>query len=56
MLFNIAKEIPFEGALWTPYSKMTDSFVLFYILTILFHILPAMLIDIILKFSGRQPM
>lgn len=56
MLLSVGKEIPLEGALWTPYAKLTDSFVLFYILTILFHMLPAMLIDIILKFSGRQPM
>ncbi|XP_039310287.1 fatty acyl-CoA reductase 1 [Solenopsis invicta] len=54
-LFSVLKEVPFEE-IWTPNVMLTNNFVLFYILTILWHILPAILIDLILKFSGRQPM
>ncbi|KYQ54966.1 Fatty acyl-CoA reductase 1 [Trachymyrmex zeteki] len=56
MLFSIANEVPMEGTVWTPHTILTDDLVLFYILTILLHILPAILIDLILKFGGRQPM
>ncbi|XP_039307351.1 putative fatty acyl-CoA reductase CG5065 [Solenopsis invicta] len=56
LLFSVLKEVPLEGIVWTPHTMLTNNFVLFYILTILWHILPAILIDLILKFSGRQPM
>ncbi|KYN06164.1 Fatty acyl-CoA reductase 1 [Cyphomyrmex costatus] len=56
MLFNIGQDVPFEGALWTPHTILTDNLILFYILTMLLHILPAILIDLILKFAGRRPM
>jgi len=50
-MFN---EVHLEGIVWTPYLKCTDNFVLFYILWILLQILPAILIDLILKLSGRR--
>ncbi|KYN17110.1 Fatty acyl-CoA reductase 1, partial [Trachymyrmex cornetzi] len=53
---SIAYEVPFEGIVWTPHIIFIDNLVLFYILTMLLHILPAILIDLILKFTGRQPM
>ncbi|KAG5314163.1 FACR1 reductase, partial [Acromyrmex insinuator] len=53
---NLIKDEPFEGTVWTPGAIVTQNFVLFYILTILLHILPAILIDLILKCIGRQPM
>ncbi|XP_018407244.1 PREDICTED: fatty acyl-CoA reductase 1-like [Cyphomyrmex costatus] len=52
LLLNITNDIPMEGIIWTPNAVMTDNTVLFYILTIL-RILPAILIDLIFKFSGR---
>ncbi|XP_011706583.1 PREDICTED: fatty acyl-CoA reductase 1-like, partial [Wasmannia auropunctata] len=55
-LLNVAKEIFFEGIIWTRYTIMTNNFIVFHILTILLQILPAVLIDLILKFSGRRPM
>jgi len=54
MVQSIAYTIPLDGVIWTP-GGSTDNFVLFYTLTIL-YILPAMLIDLILKFSGRRDM
>ncbi|CAL1687699.1 unnamed protein product [Lasius platythorax] len=56
MGFQIIKdEIPLEGVLWTPGTIFTNSFAVHYILTILLHILPAMLIDLILKLTRHQP-
>ncbi|XP_018354487.1 PREDICTED: fatty acyl-CoA reductase 1-like isoform X1 [Trachymyrmex septentrionalis] len=56
VMYTIANEVPFEATVWTPYVIFTPNFVLFYILTMLLHILPAILIDLILKFTGHQPM
>ncbi|XP_024886092.1 fatty acyl-CoA reductase 1-like [Temnothorax curvispinosus] len=57
LLFSITRdEVPLEGIVWIPNTILTDNFILFYILTILLHILPAILIDLILYFSGRRPM
>ncbi|KAG5336095.1 FACR1 reductase, partial [Acromyrmex heyeri] len=56
MMFNIVNEIPLEETVWTPHTILTDNLVLFYILTILLHILPTILIDLILIFAGRRPM
>ncbi|KAG5330621.1 FACR1 reductase, partial [Acromyrmex charruanus] len=56
MLYEITKkDVPFR-IIWTPYTILTDNFVQFYTLTILLHILPAILIDLVLKFSGHRPM
>ncbi|XP_072751895.1 uncharacterized protein [Anoplolepis gracilipes] len=56
MGFQLIEEIPFEGTIWTPNTILTDSTTVHYILTILLHILPAMLIDLILMLTGHQPM
>jgi len=53
---NICNEIPLEQAVWTPNVMFINNFVLYYILNMLLHILPAMLIDLILKLSGRRSM
>ncbi|XP_072763220.1 fatty acyl-CoA reductase 1-like isoform X1 [Anoplolepis gracilipes] len=54
--YQIVKEIPFENTIWTPNIILTDNATLYYILTILLHILPAMLIDLILILTKHQPM
>jgi fatty acyl-CoA reductase len=53
---NITKEIPLENIVWTRNTIFTESNIVFYILTILLHILPAMLVDLILKLCGSKPM
>ncbi|XP_077263221.1 fatty acyl-CoA reductase 1-like [Temnothorax americanus] len=55
-LFSATHESPLEGIIWIPNTILTDNFILFYILTILWHILPAMLIDFVSKFFGRRPL
>ncbi|XP_011706731.1 PREDICTED: putative fatty acyl-CoA reductase CG8306 [Wasmannia auropunctata] len=54
--FNILKEEPIGKIFWTPRTLLTDNYTLLYILTILLHIMPAMFIDLILKFFGHRPM
>ncbi|XP_070168529.1 fatty acyl-CoA reductase 1-like [Polyergus mexicanus] len=54
--FKIMKKIPFERILWTPGTLYTESVTMYYVLAILWHILPAKIIDLILKFLGYQPM
>ncbi|XP_077263280.1 fatty acyl-CoA reductase 1-like isoform X1 [Temnothorax americanus] len=56
MLFSATNEVPLERIVWTPNTILTNNFTLFYILTMLLHILPATLIDLVLKFFGRRPM
>ncbi|XP_018361331.1 PREDICTED: fatty acyl-CoA reductase 1-like, partial [Trachymyrmex cornetzi] len=53
--FSVINEVPLEGIVWTPHLISTQNPVILYILTILLHILPAVLIDLILKFAGHQP-
>jgi len=56
MLHNIIREVPLDRTVWTPNVIRINNSVLFYIYTILLHILPAMLVDLILKLSGRRSM
>jgi len=56
MGFFITQKIPFENIVWIPRGTFTENNVVFYILTMLWHTLPAMLIDLILKFFGSKPM
>ncbi|XP_071565647.1 fatty acyl-CoA reductase 1-like [Temnothorax nylanderi] len=53
--YEVADEVPLEGIVWIPSVTYIDNFTLFYLLTMLLHILPATLIDMILNFSGRRP-
>ncbi|XP_050449777.1 fatty acyl-CoA reductase 1-like isoform X2 [Cataglyphis hispanica] len=53
---KILREIPFEKCFWTFHPFIIESVIMHYILTILFHIIPAIILDSVLKLSGRQPM
>lgn len=55
-LFSLTKELPFERILWTPGVLFIESSITYYILTILWHILPAILIDLFLKLTKHRPM
>ncbi|KAL6254616.1 hypothetical protein P5V15_013924 [Pogonomyrmex californicus] len=46
---NLIRESPYDENLYECNSYVTNNFTLFYILTILWHVLPAMFIDLILK-------
>lgn len=53
---QLAEEIPLEGILCTPNTILTHSSIIYYRLTILLHLLLAILIDLILKLTKYQPM
>ncbi|XP_029168438.1 fatty acyl-CoA reductase 1-like isoform X2 [Nylanderia fulva] len=55
MGFQLLDEIPFEQTLWTPGVIITNNSIIYYILTMLLHILPAILIDLILKLTKHKP-
>ncbi|KAL6446600.1 hypothetical protein ACFW04_001247 [Cataglyphis niger] len=52
---KIINKIPLEVYFWTITLFITDSAIMHYLLTILCHLIPIIL-DSVLKFSGRQPM
>ncbi|KAL6427792.1 hypothetical protein ACFW04_008310 [Cataglyphis niger] len=54
---TIILEISVAGTFfWTPYTFFTENAIIHYVLSMLCHILPAIIIDLVLKFSGRQAM
>ncbi|CAK9799512.1 Putative fatty acyl-CoA reductase CG5065 [Anthophora plagiata] len=56
MGFRTIEETPLDGIIWFPQTFITDSRIIHYVLTLLFHLLPALIIDGILKMIGREPM
>ncbi|RLU20840.1 hypothetical protein DMN91_007454 [Ooceraea biroi] len=56
MGFEITKDIPLEGIIWTPRTTVTTNYLKYYTLVILLHILPALVIDAILKLLHKRPM
>ncbi|XP_066246160.1 fatty acyl-CoA reductase wat-like [Euwallacea similis] len=46
---------PFDKKVWFPGTTMTKSFWIFYINVILFHVFPALVIDLLLWLSGHTP-
>lgn len=56
MGFDITKKIPLEGILWSPSLITTTSYATFFVLTMLLHILPALLVDGFTKLLRMRPM
>lgn len=56
MGLKINKEIPVEGIIWYPQTFITSNRFLHFVLTLLIHVIPALIIDEVLKIMGRQPM
>lgn len=53
---EITNEVPLDRVLWAPGGGMTSSRLLNFIKVILYHIIPAMIIDQMIKFSGNKPL
>ena len=51
----VRDEVPFNGAAWYPGGSMKKSRLLHNICVILFHMLPAYLIDALILLSGNKP-
>lgn len=53
---DLCTEIPMEDCLWKPSACITQCYTYYYINVLLFHLMPALIIDMILKFKGYPPM
>lgn len=56
MGLKVNKEIPLEGVLWFPSVTIIKDKTLFYLMMILYHLIPAYFIDGLLKVAGKKPM
>ncbi|XP_014478672.1 PREDICTED: fatty acyl-CoA reductase 1-like isoform X2 [Dinoponera quadriceps] len=54
--FEIVRQIPIEGIIWSPHTTLTKNRWMYYILMLLLHVLPALCIDSIIKLCGARPM
>ncbi|XP_011862153.1 PREDICTED: fatty acyl-CoA reductase 1-like [Vollenhovia emeryi] len=53
---EITKDIPFENVIWKSQTIITNSNFIYYILLLLLHVIPAIILDGILKLIGARPM
>lgn len=53
---EMAEDTPLEKMVWAPGGSIARYRITNFIKTILFHILPALLIDYGLKLTGRTPL
>lgn len=49
------REVPMSQSIWRPNTKSTRCKIYFQIQAIIFHLLPAILIDTVLKLSNKEP-
>ena len=56
MGFAITEIAPLEGIIWYPRTTLTGNPFYYNLLTFFLHLLPALLIDGLLKLRGREPM
>jgi len=52
----IQDETPLDKMLWAPGGGLTRCRMLNYIKVIFLHLLPALMIDVILKMKGQKPL
>ncbi|XP_014472229.1 PREDICTED: fatty acyl-CoA reductase 1-like [Dinoponera quadriceps] len=55
MGLSLGKKNPFDNIMWRPSVTFTKSYFFYYLLTLLVHIMPALVIDGLLRLSGRKP-
>ncbi|XP_011498955.1 PREDICTED: putative fatty acyl-CoA reductase CG5065 [Ceratosolen solmsi marchali] len=53
---RFTEKIPLENILWVPQVVIASNKYVYYILTLLLHLLPSLVIDMFLKFAGKKPM
>lgn len=53
---KLVDEYPVKNQLWYPSGTVTSVKLFYWILFILFQVLPAILVDSALRISGRKPM
>ncbi|CAG9838751.1 unnamed protein product [Diabrotica balteata] len=52
---KICDELPSESLFWYPRVSCTGNFYMYYVQVILFHMLPAIFIDFVLRIIGQKP-
>ncbi|XP_046422619.1 putative fatty acyl-CoA reductase CG5065 isoform X1 [Neodiprion fabricii] len=55
LALEIVAEIPLEGCLWVPNTTMYSNIFIYYLTVWIFHFIPAVIIDTVLKISGAKP-
>ncbi|XP_017879692.1 putative fatty acyl-CoA reductase CG5065 [Ceratina calcarata] len=53
---RMSEKMPLDNVIWYPRTSFATNAVSHYIMTLLYHVLPALFLDEILKLSGRKPM
>lgn len=53
---EITHKIPLNDILWVPKGNASNSKYVAYIKTILFQLIPAMILDLVLKMNGKKSM
>lgn len=53
---DAALEYPLSQAFWVPNGYTTNSKILFFFLNLFWHVIPAIILDTVLKISGKPPM
>jgi fatty acyl-CoA reductase len=56
MGLEIVAENPLGTMLWKPHVYITDNRIIYFWSMVLFHLIPAILVDSLLKFAGKKPM
>ncbi|XP_046742826.1 fatty acyl-CoA reductase 1-like [Diprion similis] len=55
LAFKTVAELPLEGCLWLPNTTMYSNIFMYYLTVWIFHLIPALVIDTVLKLSGAKP-
>lgn len=53
---KLAHRYPFNQIIWAPGGDVTSFKTLNYVRVLMYHVLPAIFIDIIFKLAGRRPL
>lgn len=56
MALEINENLPLDGCMWYPNTTITTSKTYFFISMLFVHLLPALIIDGVLKLIGRRSM
>ncbi|CAH2208084.1 jg22105, partial [Pararge aegeria aegeria] len=52
---KIIHEVPLEGMLWFAGGSLTKVWLVYYFKVLLFHLLPAIFVDLMLRITGNKP-
>lgn len=53
---ELMNEYPFKNILWYPFLYITGNKYLYFFLVVIYHLLPAILIDFLMRLFGTKPL